>query len=63
MGLLRGREFEMKDLYSFDADDGRPRQGLRRRCIDAYMRIFERCGVPVIAVHADSGAIGGKESQ
>jgi prolyl-tRNA synthetase len=61
-GLMRVREFTMKDAYSFDAswealDDS------YRSARDAYVRIFERCGVPAIPVLADSGAIGGKESE
>lgn len=61
-GLVRVREFTMKDAYSFDLDDG----GLDASydaMVAAYRRIFARCGVPVIAVEADSGAIGGKGSQ
>jgi prolyl-tRNA synthetase len=61
-GLLRSREFLMKDAYSFDADW----EGLDRSyesITRAYARIFARCGVPVLPVQADSGAIGGKESQ
>ncbi len=61
-GLLRVREFWMKDLYSFDADEA----GLDasyRAMIDAYQRIFQRCGLEVLLVEADSGAIGGKDSQ
>jgi prolyl-tRNA synthetase len=61
-GLIRVREFIMKDLYSFDADW----EGLDRSydlMYDAYQRVFRRCGVPVVPVLADSGAIGGKESQ
>jgi prolyl-tRNA synthetase len=61
-GLVRVREFIMKDLYSFDADwEGLDRS--YRLMFDAYTRIFQRCGVPVVPVLADSGAIGGKESQ
>ncbi|HXH21627.1 MAG TPA: proline--tRNA ligase [Dehalococcoidia bacterium] len=62
MGLVRGREFGMMDLYSFDADV----EGLDRSyqaMFEAYTRVFERCGVPAIPVQADSGAIGGKDSQ
>ncbi len=61
-GLVRVRQFTMKDLYSFDADwEGLDvaYQAMRR----AYKRIFDRCGVPTIPVLADSGAIGGKDSQ
>ena len=61
-GLVRVREFTMKDAYSFDADDA----GLDASyaaMFQAYRRIFARCGVPTIPVEADSGAIGGKGSQ
>ena len=61
-GLMRGREFIMKDAYSFHADE----EDLRRYygCMDqAYRRIFSRCGLKVLAVQADSGAIGGAASQ
>ena len=60
-GLLRVREFIMKDAYSFDATE----EGLDasyEAMASAYGRIFERCGLDVAPVHADSGAIGGKES-
>ncbi len=61
-GLMRVREFTMKDAYSFDADwDGLDASYIAAR--DAYVRIFERCGIPAIAVQADSGAIGGKDSE
>ena len=60
-GLLRVREFLMKDAYSFDEDeDGLDRSFQTQRA--AYERIFERCGLETIQVYADSGAIGGKES-
>lgn len=58
-GLLRGREFLMKDAYSFDASH----EGLDksyRRMYEAYCRIFERCELDFRAVHADAGAIGGE---
>src|SRR5579864_4238500 len=61
-GLLRTREFLMKDLYSFDADA----EGLDasyRKIAEAYRAIFTRCGLRFIVIHADSGAIGGKASQ
>ncbi len=61
-GLMRGREFIMKDAYSFHADEA----CLRRTyaAMDgAYRRIFERCGLRTVAVEADSGAIGGSASQ
>lgn len=58
-GLLRGREFLMKDAYSFDASwDGLDRS--YRAMYDAYHRIFERCGLTFKAVEADAGAIGGE---
>ena len=60
-GLLRVREFVMKDCYSFDADEEgleESYQAMRR----AYERIFARCGLTTLTVEADSGAIGGKES-
>ena len=61
-GLMRGREFIMKDAYSFHADEA---------CLNrtyavmdqAYRRIFARCGLRAVAVEADSGAIGGSASQ
>ena len=61
-GIMRGREFRMKDAYSFDAGwDGL--DVTYQRMYYAYTRIFQRCGVPAIPVLADSGAIGGKDSQ
>ena len=60
-GLVRAREFIMKDLYSFDVDE----EGLNRsyeKMRQAYQNICHRCGLPTILVEADSGAIGGKES-
>ncbi len=60
-GLLRGREFIMKDAYSFDADE----KGLDESykiMADAYKRIFERCGLETKMVQSDSGAIGGSVS-
>lgn len=57
-GLLRGREFMMKDAYSFDVDaDGMKRSYQAQ--YDAYCTIFDRCGLPYTAVEAESGAIGG----
>ena len=61
-GLLRVREFVMKDAYSFDVDD----EGLDRSFElqrGAYHRIFERCGLEVYEVEAESGMMGGNESQ
>ena len=60
-GLIRVREFTMKDAYSFDTDE----EGLAlsyERMMQAYRNIFQRCGLPTMAVEADSGAIGGKDS-
>ncbi len=60
-GLLRVREFDMKDAYSFDADE----EGLDlsyQAMVRAYTNIFERCGLDSVIVEADSGAIGGKDS-
>ena len=57
-GLLRAREFLMKDAYSFDRDD----QGMGRSyetMKDAYRRIFDRCGFRYVVVEADPGQIGG----
>ncbi len=60
-GLLRGREFLMKDAYSFDRDE----EGMRRSyraMYDAYGRVFTRCGCAWRAVEADTGLIGGDVS-
>ena len=60
-GLMRGREFIMKDLYSFDKDE----DGLAvsyQKMYDAYSRVFSRCGLRFRAVEADAGAIGGDHS-
>ncbi|MFC6288508.1 proline--tRNA ligase [Nocardioides sp. GCM10027113] len=61
-GLLRGREFVMKDSYSFDVDD----EGLQRSYDahrDAYIRIFDRLGFEYVIVKATSGAMGGSMSE
>jgi len=61
-GLLRGREFVMKDAYSFDVDDaGLVRAYQAQR--DAYERIFTRLGVEYVIVKADAGAMGGSASE
>jgi len=57
-GLMRGREFIMKDAYSFDADENGAEQSYARM-MDAYSRIFHRCGLEFRAVEADTGTIGG----
>ena len=60
-GLMRGREFIMKDAYSFDADvEGMQRSYEEQK--DAYARICERCGLHALPVVADSGQIGGDTS-
>ncbi len=60
-GLLRVREFIMKDLYSFDASE-ESLDETYKKMIQAYRNIYSRCGLPALLVEADSGAIGGKES-
>jgi prolyl-tRNA synthetase len=61
-GLMRVREFTMKDAYSFDTDWD-ALDGSYQAARAAYARIFDRCGIPTIPVQADSGAIGGKDSE
>jgi len=61
-GVMRSKEFVMKDAYSFDRDE----KGLDvsyRNMYDAYCRIFNRCGLKYMVVDADSGAMGGSGSQ
>jgi len=60
-GLIRVREFTMKDLYSFDADEDGLDQSYSKM-LNAYHNIYQRCGLPAILIEADSGAIGGKDS-
>jgi prolyl-tRNA synthetase len=60
-GLLRVREFIMKDLYSFDADEAGLDESYQRMS-QAYRKIYARVGLPTLMIEADSGAIGGKES-
>src|SRR5262249_50261731 len=60
-GLMRGREFIMKDAYSFDVDEAGARRSYRAM-YDAYSRIFQRCGLDFRPVEADTGAIGGSMS-
>ena len=57
-GLMRSREFIMKDAYSFDVDEA-GLDGSYKSMYDAYTRIFTRCGLTFRPVEADSGAIGG----
>jgi len=61
-GVMRAREFIMKDAYSFHADEASLQEGYRAM-FDAYTRIFTRTGLKFRAVRADSGAIGGDVSQ
>ncbi|MCS5705529.1 proline--tRNA ligase [Synechococcus sp. FGCU-3] len=61
-GLMRGREFIMKDAYSFHASE-ECLKGTYAAMDQAYRRIFARCGLRAVAVEADSGAIGGSASQ
>jgi len=60
-GLLRVREFIMKDAYTFDADEAGLDASFGRQR-DAYARVFERCGLEAYLVEAESGTMGGKES-
>ncbi|WP_435771968.1 proline--tRNA ligase [Nocardioides sp. SYSU DS0651] len=61
-GLLRGREFTMKDSYSFDVDDAGLEASYQRHR-DAYVRIFDRLGFEYVIVKATSGAMGGSRSE
>jgi prolyl-tRNA synthetase len=60
-GLLRVRQFMMKDAYSFDIDAAGLDVSYKKH-YDTYRRIFDRCGLKYMVVEADSGAMGGKES-
>jgi prolyl-tRNA synthetase len=60
-GLMRGREFIMKDAYSFDLDEAGAKLSYQKM-YDAYTRIFTRCGLTFRAVEADTGLIGGDVS-
>lgn len=60
-GLIRGKEFLMKDAYSFDADEAGADISYRKM-YDAYVRIFQRVGLQVTPVEADTGDIGGNFS-
>ena len=61
-GIIRGREFVMKDAYSFDvSDEGLAKSYQAQR--DAYERIFQRLGVEYVVVKADAGAMGGSKSE
>ncbi len=60
-GVIRSREFLMKDMYSFDTDV-EAHQKSYKTAFESYSRIFAKCGVTSIPVEADTGAIGGSES-
>ena len=60
-GLIRVREFVMKDSYSLDIDEAGMRLQYEAH-LHAYQRIFERCGLPVLAVDSDSGMMGGQQA-
>ncbi|MFH1258849.1 MAG: proline--tRNA ligase [Elusimicrobiota bacterium] len=60
-GIMRAREFYMKDAYSFDAGEAGAEDSYRR-AFSAYQNIFRRCGLKFVAVEADPGAIGGSFS-
>ncbi len=61
-GLMRVRQFLMKDAYSFDIDAAGLDESYKKHDL-AYRRIFSRCGLKFMAVEADSGAMGGSQSQ
>ncbi|MDR2793072.1 MAG: proline--tRNA ligase [Treponema sp.] len=61
-GVMRGREFTMKDAYSYHADE-KSLDETYQKMERAYLRIFKRCGLTVIPVRADSGAMGGSGSE
>ena len=60
-GLIRVREFAMKDAYSFNGDEDSLEQSYQAMA-QAYRNIYRRCNLPVLMAEADSGAIGGKDS-
>jgi len=60
-GLLRVREFIMKDLYSLDVDEAGLHESYQKMC-QAYKNIYARLSLPALMIEADSGAIGGKDS-
>ena len=60
-GLVRVREFDMKDAYSFNADEDSLDESYQAMA-QAYRNIYRRCSLPVLMAEADSGAIGGKDS-
>ena len=60
-GLIRVREFTMKDSYSLDADEA-GLDGQYRNHLDAYRRIFDRCGIDTLSVESDVGMMGGQQA-
>jgi prolyl-tRNA synthetase len=60
-GLVRAREFIMKDLYSFDVNEAALDRSYQKM-LQAYRNVYSRCGLPAMMIEADSGAIGGKDS-
>src|SRR5438477_7431881 len=60
-GLMRAKEFVMKDAYTFDVSD-EASQVSYQKMYDAYVRVFQRCGLKAIPVEADTGVMGGKFS-
>ncbi|MDD4051656.1 MAG: proline--tRNA ligase, partial [candidate division Zixibacteria bacterium] len=58
-GLMRGREFLMKDAYSFDIDEDGHKIAYNKM-VDAYHKVFSRCGLPTKQVESDTGAMGGR---
>ena len=60
-GLMRGREFLMKDAYTFDADEESFKISYQKM-VDAYFAVFKRCGLETKMVESDTGAMGGKEA-
>ena len=61
-GVIRSREFIMKDAYSFDVDEAGLEESYQTM-YEAYCRIFDRCGLDYVVVEAESGAMGGTRSQ
>jgi len=60
-GLMRGREFIMKDAYTFDATEESFKKSYQKM-IDAYFAVFNRCGLETVKVESDTGAMGGKSA-
>jgi prolyl-tRNA synthetase len=60
-GLMRGREFIMKDAYSFDRDE-KGHKASYQKMVDAYFEVFKRCGLDSIKVESDTGAMGGRQA-